>query len=191
MGKLYHPGLPPNDDGNLSWTEPARYSQQGEVPLVPQLVSGLVGHPRHSRPSPTYAEVTAAMDCITGERGGSYCELPEGTPGPDDSLMNAAVESVGILANFTLRTGRPFFLGVGFHKCGTPTNPSFQLFCRLCVVVVRILRVDLLLRLLRVVSRVGLNSKLDDAQTVDNKRFGVLQAAHSVDYPHSILQRDD
>ena len=108
MGKLYHPGLPPNNDGNKSWTEPDRYSQNGELPIVPTVRGSAVPN----------ADVQAIRDanCITGIPGGSYCELPNGTRGPDDALMEAAVTSVGILANFTKATGRPFFLGVGFHK---------------------------------------------------------------------------
>ena len=35
VGKLYHPGLPPNDDGELSWSDPSRYSQGGETPILP------------------------------------------------------------------------------------------------------------------------------------------------------------
>jgi hypothetical protein len=105
MGKLYHPGLPPNDDGNKSWTEPDRYSQQGEIPLMPRI----------SRDGLTNAESIRDTQCITGQHGGSYCEL-NGTVGPDDSVVEAAVQSLAILANYTKNTGRPFFLGVGFHK---------------------------------------------------------------------------
>ena len=50
------------------------------------------------------------------EPGGSYCELPAGRAGPDDSLGDNAVASVHILANYSTKTSRPFFLGVGFHK---------------------------------------------------------------------------
>jgi hypothetical protein len=122
MGKLYHPGLPPNDDGNKSWTEPDRYSQEGMTPLLPQATTSTSQqqlaslHAATLRAGPSDNERIAGVDCITGEHGGSYCETPEGTPGPDDKLMQVAVESVGILANFTKTTGRPFFLGVGFHK---------------------------------------------------------------------------
>eukprot|EP00041_Stephanoeca_diplocostata_P022338 m.531580 g.531580 ORF g.531580 m.531580 type:complete len:682 (-) comp22038_c0_seq1:179-2224(-) len=119
MGKLYHPGLPPNDDGNMSWTEPSRYSQQGQIPYLPN--STYVG----SSVPPFQVE-----ECITGERGGSYCEMNQ-TQGPDDQLMDVAVTTLGLLANYTKATGRPFFLGVGFHKPHIPWTIPTRFFQRL------------------------------------------------------------
>jgi len=70
----------------------------------------------------------AAAGCITGQKGDSFCEI-NGTKGPDDHLMTTSVETVGILANFTKSTGRPFFLGVGFHK----PQSVFRLFFPFCI----------------------------------------------------------
>eukprot|EP00729_Bicosta_minor_P010356 gene10356-11183_t len=122
MGKLYHPGNPPNDDGELSWSDPSRYSQNGLTPLLPSINSSAGLTIATAAAAVTAASTSANGDhaepswetemlnngCLTGELGGSYC--------PDDSLMRAAVTSVAMLANYTNWTQTPFFLGVGFHK---------------------------------------------------------------------------
>lgn len=122
MGKTYHPGLPPNNDGELSWTDPSRYSQGGETPLLP-------GSPPEAAiiTAPHYEEVMAASTCITGEPGGSYCEI-NGTAGPDDHLMEAGVASVKLLANYSSVTKQPFFLAVGFHKPHIPWTIPTRFF---------------------------------------------------------------
>ena len=92
MGKLYHPGNPPNDDGNFSWSDPSRYSQNGALPLLP----GAAGVPAHTHTAALLASVgweeqmAGPNGCITGQYGGSYCEI-NGTVGPDDHLMQASV----------------------------------------------------------------------------------------------------
>ena len=63
-----------------------------------------------------HGEDFIATKCVTGEVGGSYCELPAGHRGPDDQLAENAVTSVRLLTNYTKVTGHPFWLGVGFHK---------------------------------------------------------------------------
>ena len=62
-----------------------------------------------------FERVLEQADCITGEHGGSYCELPEGVSGPDDVLANNSVTSLKMLAEYTKKSGSPFFLGVGFR----------------------------------------------------------------------------
>jgi len=102
MGKLYHPGLPPKDDGELSWSDPSRYSQSGETPLLPGQSpdAALLGGDGDD-------DWEAAMEkagCLTGEPGGSYCEI-NGTKGPDDTLMEAGVASMKMLANWSKTSG--------------------------------------------------------------------------------------
>ena len=46
-------------------------------------------------------------ECLSGEVGGSYCELPEGHPGPDDQLAANAVASLRMLTNYTKAYGNP------------------------------------------------------------------------------------
>jgi arylsulfatase A-like enzyme len=145
MGKMYHPGNPPNNDGALSWTDPGRYSQGGETPDIPD--------GDFARQSTAAASAAAAAGpplgedwesimhgeggggggggggCITGEPGGSYCEI-DGTSGPDDSLMNAAVASLPLLANYSKHTGRPFFMGCGFHKPHIPWTIPTRFFTK-------------------------------------------------------------
>ena len=69
----------------------------------------------------------AASTCITGEPGGSYCEI-NGTAGPDDHLMEAGVASVKLLANYSSVTKTPFFLAVGFHKPHIPWTIPTRFF---------------------------------------------------------------
>lgn len=76
-----------------------------------------------------FEQVLAEATCVTGEQGGSYCELPEGVRGPDDTLGNNSVAALQMLAAFTKTSGSPFFLGVGFHKVGAQSAHTFPLLC--------------------------------------------------------------
>ena len=94
MGKLYHPGNPPNDDGELSWSDPSRYSQNGLTPLLPSINSSAGLTIATAAAAVTAASTSANGDhaepswetemlnngCLTGELGGSYCEI-NGTQG--------------------------------------------------------------------------------------------------------------
>ena len=100
--------------GDLSWSDPARYSQGGETPLLPGFTD--LQDSTTMILAPDYQTVMAGIDCITGEPGGSYCEI-NGTAGPDDHLMEAGVASVKLLANYSKATKVPFFLGWFVSSC--------------------------------------------------------------------------
>ena len=88
MGKLYHPGNPPRDDGALSWSDPSRYSQEGQTPNLPGSADASTVPSALSWQQRWDSQIR--LDgCITGEPGGSYCEI-NGTVGPDDHLMQVA-----------------------------------------------------------------------------------------------------
>ena len=90
----------------------------GELPLLP--TGGWASYSSSgsdaAEEDAELAHVLQQATCITGEKGGSYCELPEGVHGPDDKLGNNSVASLEMLAAYTKKSGSPFFLGVGFHK---------------------------------------------------------------------------
>jgi len=110
LGKLFHPGNPPNFDPP-SWSDPGSVlDNAGQVPTLPNVTA---------RRSHAQTFDISAVDCISGEPGGSWCEI-NGTAGPDDALAANSVASVKMLAEFSKRTGTPFFLGVGFHKPHIP-----------------------------------------------------------------------
>lgn len=122
----YHPGNPPNSDPP-SWSDPSHVSDgSGEIPLLPP-VAGLWPLSMEKSTLPHAAkkgqqgiqqkeeDSWRTGSCITGERGGSYCEI-NGTIGPDDKLIDNAVTSLHMMANWSRATGHPFFLGTGIHK---------------------------------------------------------------------------
>jgi hypothetical protein len=124
LGKLFHPNLPPHSDPK-SWSDPSHISDgAGQLPLLPTDASAewTPAEPED------FAAVLEAATCITGEQGGSYCELPEGVQGPDDRLANNSVASLQLLAAYTKKTGTPFFLGVGFHKPHIPWTIPTRFF---------------------------------------------------------------
>eukprot|EP00039_Didymoeca_costata_P023018 m.5766 g.5766 ORF g.5766 m.5766 type:complete len:657 (+) comp3394_c0_seq1:31-2001(+) len=126
LGKLFHPQSPPNYDPP-SWSDPKHVTDgNGQVPVTPNQTINMM----HTRmlAQETSKGSSGGGPCITGERGGSYCELPEGESGPDDELMQNAVESVYILGNFSKSSGHPFFLGVGFHKPHIPWTIPTRFF---------------------------------------------------------------
>ena len=98
-----------------SWSDPAHVTDgSGATPLLPTSAPAAQSH-RHEHASDD-AEFVIQGDCLSGERGGSYCELPAGHPGPDDKLAENAVSSLKMLSNYSKSSGHPFWLGVGFHK---------------------------------------------------------------------------
>ena len=124
LGKLFHPNLPPNSDPK-SWSDPSRISDgAGKLPLLPagdgagggaggwtsSTLDTLVDTPRDGEEEDEEAaELARALEqatCITGEQGGSYCELPEGVRGPDDQLGNNSVAALKMLAEYVKREGR-------------------------------------------------------------------------------------
>ena len=127
LGKLFHPNLPPNADPK-SWSDPAHVSDgAGQLPALPPTDQPIARAPATSNDA--FEAALASAACITGEQGGSYCELP-GTQGPDDALAANGAESLRMLANYSKASGSPFFLGIGLHKPHIPwTIPTrfFQL----------------------------------------------------------------
>lgn len=121
LGKLFHPGNPPNSDPP-SWSDPDHVSDgAGQLPVLPSL----------SKVNKQAKQIDLSdVACLHGEHGGSYCEL-NSTHGPDDALTENGVKSLNILANYSLSTGRPFFLGVGFHKPHIPWTIPTQFFQQL------------------------------------------------------------
>ena len=73
----------------------------GQLPLLPDA--------RAHGDGDAHAEDFVVKDgqCLSGEVGGSYCELPEGHPGPDDQLAANAVASLRMLTNYTKAYGNP------------------------------------------------------------------------------------
>ena len=123
LGKLFHPNLPPNFDPP-SWSDPGEIADgAGKLPLLPSVLLGV----HETKTQYEYETAFAESNCITGEKGGSYCEI-NGTKGPDDALAANGATSLQMLANYTLKTGTPFFLGVGFHKPHIPWTIPTRFF---------------------------------------------------------------
>ena len=104
LGKIFHPGHPADFDPP-SWSDPQSIMDNaGHLPTLPTTSSRL-----------SAVESAGLPACLSGEHGGSYCEL-NSTIGPDDGLTTNAVQSLHMLANYSQHTAQPFFLSVGFHK---------------------------------------------------------------------------
>lgn len=123
LGKLFHPGNPPQYDPP-SWTDPSHVTDgSGDIPRLPSGPSGIA----QTQLRPTPPEDLAPVGCLTGEHGGSYCEL-NGTAGPDDALIDNAVTSLRMLANYSKVSRHPFWLGVGIHKPHIPWTIPTRFF---------------------------------------------------------------
>jgi arylsulfatase A-like enzyme len=131
LGKIFHPGNPADFDPP-SWSDPGCVADNaGKLPCLPPHSLPLLPPPPPP-PPPQQPQQQQDYECLSGEKGGSYCELPDGMAGPDDALADNAVKSVAILANWSAAQtaaaaaagggggGHPFFLGVGFHKPHIP-----------------------------------------------------------------------
>jgi iduronate 2-sulfatase len=93
MGKVFHPNRPANDDVPFSWSPQWEYFQ------------------------PAVDKCNASYPI----RGDSWCVLDA----PDDhftdgKIASMAVDRLGEFRSLQSRTGRPFFLALGFHKPHLP-----------------------------------------------------------------------
>ena len=137
LGKIFHPGHPVGFDPP-SWSDPDRVADgAGRTPSLPAVVDPdgallVAAVAPQDAEEADFAGAMAAGGCITGEPGGSYCEV-NGTVGPDDQLAANGVVSLRMLANWSAAAAakgerRPFFLGIGFHKPHIPWTIPTRFF---------------------------------------------------------------
>ena len=105
-GKLYHEGLPPNGDGNLSWTD---------IPLQFDC------HNSSAQGAGTYCDpkmpsCTTTPDPSSGVPHPRWCVEEDTGFFADNATLGDARRKLDFAARHRRETGQPFFLGVGLRK---------------------------------------------------------------------------
>ena len=102
-GKLFHPNVPPNFDQPYSWTIPYVEPGDNATNLCEEVCCGMT-------------------DDASYEGAGHYCgfDLKEGTYLSDQVSTKLAIGNLETFAKDYKATGKPFFVGLGFHKPHLP-----------------------------------------------------------------------
>jgi iduronate 2-sulfatase len=128
VGKVYHPGLPPNADGALSWSDIDRYPVSG--PNKPGSVIGYRNWNHHDaggaqEPAPPSAPADASRSAHHHPPGAAAANYT--FDDCDAGIVDWALPRLAVAAQFYHNSSRPFFLAVGLRSAHIPYHfpPSF------------------------------------------------------------------
>ena len=120
VGKIFHPKMPPGQDGAKSWSSPA-------LPVDDPCPGQGFG----CRPCP---KEEGRPECVntsigSGPINACWCEVGSGGP-VDDSLVVEKAERLMDVVAAQPDSGQPFYLAVGLHKPHLPFQATAEDFAR-------------------------------------------------------------